>query len=144
MKIVQENVAGGLSGRLVAERIHQQSAAGGVCGTGVIAQKIKPGAIKGVLHAFPEDREIVGINADTDDLRCLRSGALFEIPVYRRSLSVAHGRNNGGQSAAGDRPQTFLQPFGYVNGIQISLRLRHGRPPRAFQRIPAVKILRLK
>ena len=144
MKIVQENIAGGPSGRLVAERIHQQSAAGGVCGTGVIAQKIKPGAIKGVLHAFPEDREIVGINADTDDLRCLRSGALFEIPVYRRSLSVAHGRNNGGQSAAGDRPQTFLQPFGYVNGIQIPLRLRHGRPPKAVKRIPTVKILRFK
>lgn len=52
MKIVQENIAGGLSGQLVAERIHQQGAAGGVCGTGVIAQKIKPGAIKGVLHVI--------------------------------------------------------------------------------------------
>lgn len=144
MKIVQENIAGGLSGQLVAERIHQQGAAGGVCGTGVIVQKIKPGAIKGVLHAFPEDREIVGINADTDDLQCFHLGALFQISVHRRGFPVPHGRDYGRQSAAGDRPQAFLQPFGYVNGIQIPLRFRHGHPPRAFQRIPAVKILRLK
>ena len=35
------------------------------------------------------------------------------------------GGNNGSHGAAEDGPQTFLQTFGYVNGIQVPFRFWH-------------------
>ena len=108
MKVVHENIVGRISRQLMAEVIHQQSAAGCIRGTGVIPQKIKAGTGKRLLYAFPEDRKVIGIHADADDFQGFRLGALLQIPVHRRGLSVAHGGDHGGHGAAGDGPQALL------------------------------------
>ena len=125
VEIVQEEVAGGLPRQLVAEVIHQQPAAGCVRGAGVIPQKVKAGAGKGALHAPPEDGQVVRVYADTDDRQRLGLCALLQIPVHRRGLTVPHGGHHSGEGAAGDGPQALLQPLGYVDRIQIPLRLWH-------------------
>ena len=126
VEIVQEEVAGGLPRQLVAEVIHQQPAAGCVRGAGVIPQKVKAGAGKGALHSPPEDGQVVRVYADTDDRQRLGLCALLQIPVHRRGLSVPHGGHHSGEGTAGDGPQALLQPLGYVDRIQIPLRLWHG------------------
>ena len=110
----------------MAEIVHQQSAACGVCGAGIVPQNIKTGPGKRLLHAFPEDGEVAGVYADADDAQGLHFGALTQIPVHRRGLSIPHGRHHRGHGAAGDGPQALLQPLGYVNGIQVPFRFRHG------------------
>ena len=109
----------------MAEIVHQQSAARGVRGAGIVPQEGEACAGERLLYAFPEDRKVIGIYADADDAQCLRLGALSEIPVHRRGLSVAHGRDHGGHGASGDGPQTFLKSLGDVNGVQIPLRFWH-------------------
>ena len=127
VKIVNENVAGCFSHQRMAEVIHQQSAARGVRGAGVFPQERKARAGKRLLYAFPEDGEVAGVYADADDVQCLCFGALTQIPVHRRGLSVAHGRDHGRHGAAGNGPQALLQPLRYVNGIQIPFRFWHGQ-----------------
>ncbi|WP_252208458.1 hypothetical protein [Enterocloster citroniae] len=68
MKIIHEDIAGGFSRQLVAEIIHQQTAARGVRGTVIVPQEVKALTGKGVLCAFPEDGEVIGIYADADDI----------------------------------------------------------------------------
>ena len=125
VEIVDKEMAGGLARQRVAEAVRQQPAARCVRGAGILPQETKAGAGKRLLHAFPEDRKVIGIHADADDMRCLRLGALAKIPVYRRGFSIAHGSHHRCHSAAGDRPQTLLQPLGYVDGVQIPFRLWH-------------------
>ena len=103
----------------MAEIVHQQPTARGVRRAGILPQEGEPCAGKRLLYAFPEDRKVIGIHADADDFQGFRLGALLQIPVHRRGLSVAHGGDHGGHGAAGDGPQALLQPLGYVNGIQI-------------------------
>ena len=100
VEIVDKNVAGDVSRQLMAEIVGKETAAGRVGGTGVAAQQLQPGAGERVLHAFPEDREVIGIHADADDPWRLRPCALAEIPIYRRRFAVAHRRDDGGQGAA--------------------------------------------
>ena len=126
VKIVDENAAWDFARQRMAEIVHQQSAASGVCRTGIVPQNVKPGPGKRLLYAFPEDGEVVGVYADADDAQCLRLGALLQIPVHCRGLSVAHGGDHGGHGAAGDGPQALLQPLGYVNSIQVPFRFWHG------------------
>ena len=45
------------------------------------------------------------IHADADDFQGFRLGALLQIPVHCRGLSVAHGGDHRGHGAAGDGPQ---------------------------------------
>ena len=132
VKIIYEDVAGHLPRQPVAEIIRQQPAAGGIHRTWIVPQHIKAGAGKGVLNASPEYGQIVRTHVDPDDLHGLRSGALGQIPVHRRGLTVAHGRHHSGQRAAGNRPQTLPQPLRYINGIQIPFSLCHGSPPDRF------------
>ena len=110
----------------MAEIVHQQSAARCVRGAGILPQETKAGAGKRLLHAFPEDRKVGGIHADADDVQRLCLGALTEIPVHRRGLSIAHGRDHRGHRAAGDGTQALLKALGYVNGVQVPFRFRHG------------------
>ena len=117
VKIVDEEIAGRLICQRMTEIVHQQSAARGVRGAGIVAQNVKPGPGKRLLYAFPEDGEVVGVYADADHFQGFRLGALLQIPVHRRGLSVAHGGDHGGHGAAGDGPQALLQPLGYVNDI---------------------------
>ena len=108
MKIVNENVAGCFSRQLMAEVIHHQSAARCVRGARIFPQEGEARAGKRLLYAFPEDRKVIGIHADADDFQGFRLGALLQIPVHRRGLSVAHGGDHGGHGAAGDGPQALL------------------------------------
>ena len=94
MKVIDENIAGGFSFQLMADRIDQQSAAGGIARTDIIAQKVKPCSQKSILHAFPEDREIIGIHADTDDPQKLCFRAFLQVPVHGRCFAVAHRRHH--------------------------------------------------
>ena len=119
VKIVDKDVAGGFSRQLMAQIVRQQAPAGGILGAAVVPQEVKARPGKGVLHALPEDSNAAGIHADADDMGCLCIGALSQIPVHRRRLSIAHGRNHSGHRAAGDGPQTLLQPLGDINRIQI-------------------------
>lgn len=127
VEIVNEDVAGCFSRQHMAEVIHQQSAARCVRGAGVFPQKGETCVGKRLLYAFPEDGEVAGVYADADDFQGFRLGALTQIPVHRRGLSVAHGRDHGRHSAAGNRPQALLQPLRYVNGIQVPFRFWHGQ-----------------
>ena len=52
---------------------------------------VKPGPGKRLLYAFPEDGEVVGVYADADHFQGFRLGALLQIPVHCRGLSVAMG-----------------------------------------------------
>ena len=119
VKIVNKDVAGGLSRQFMAEIIRQQSPTGGVRGAGIVPQEVKARPHKGVLCAFPEDLKVIGIDADADDMDGLCFGALLQIPVHCRCLAITHGRHHRGQGAARDGPQALLQSLGYVNGIQV-------------------------
>ena len=137
MKIVHEDIAGGLSRQLMAEIIHQQSAAGCVCGADIVPQKVITGAGKGVLCAFPENRKVIRIYADANNSQRLHLCALLQIPVHRCGLTVAHRCDYRGQGVAGDGPQTFLLALGYVDGVQIPFRFWHGE----FLLIPSMLFL---
>ena len=125
VEVVEEDVAGPFTGERVAEVVGQQAPAGGVGGAGIIPQELQPRVAERILHALPEDGEIVGVDADAHDARRFRLRALAEIPVHGRGLSVAHRRDNGRQRAAGDGPQTLLQPLGDVDGVQVLLAFCH-------------------
>ena len=111
VKVVNENVAGGFAGQLMAEAVGQQAAAGRVRGAGVVLKEGKACPGKGILHAPPENGQVVGVDADADHPGILVPGPLRQIPVYRRGLAVAHGGHDGGQGTAGDGPQALLQPL---------------------------------
>ena len=126
VEVVYKQETGHVPRQLVAEVIREQSAARRVRRAGIVPQKRKPRAGEGVLHAPPEDGEVVGVHADADDAQRLRPRAPLEIPVHRRGLPVAHRGHHGRQGAAGDRPQALLQPLRCVDGVQIPFGLRHG------------------
>ena len=109
----------------MAEIVHQQPAACRVRWAGILPQEGEPCAGKRLLHALPENRKVVGIHADTDDMQRLRFGVLTEIPVHRCGFSIAHGCDHCRHGAAGNRPQALLQPLRYVNGVQIPFWLWH-------------------
>ena len=119
VKIVYEHIAGCFSRQLAAQIIRQQSTARDIRGAGIIPQEIKALTGKGVLRTFPEDGEVIGIYADPNDFDWFHLGVFCQIPVHRRGLTVTHGRNHRSQGAVGDGPQTFLQTFGYIDGVQI-------------------------
>ena len=125
MKIVNEDVTGGFARQHMAEIVHQQPAACRVRWAGILPQEGEPCAGKRLLHALPENRKVVGIHTDTDDMQRLRFGVLTEIPVHRCGFSIAHGRDHCRHGAAGNRPQALLQPLRYVNGVQIPFWLWH-------------------
>ena len=125
MKIVNEDVTGGFARQHVAEIVHQQPAACRVRWAGILPQEGEPCAGKRLLYALPENRKVVGIHADTDDMQRLRFGVLAEIPVHRCGFSIAHGRDHSRHGTAGNRPQALLQPLRYINGIQIPFWLWH-------------------
>ena len=125
MEVVDEDVPGDLPGKGPAQVVRQQTGPGVVGGAGAVGQKAQPGVDKGVLHALPEDGQVVGIDADPDDMDRPLLGALGQIPVHRRGLAIAHGGHHYGQPAAGDGPQALLQSLRDVDGIQIALPLRH-------------------
>ena len=126
VEIVDKEVAGRFARQRVAEIVHQQPAARGVRGAGVFPQEGEARAGESILHAFPEDGQIVGIHTDADHLHRLQPRPLLQIPVYRRGLSIAHGRDHRGHRAAGDGTQALLKALGYVNGVQVPFRFRHG------------------
>ncbi len=126
VEIVDEDIAGAVACERVAEVVDEQTAAGGIGRTGVVLQKIQTGSGEGVLHAPPEDGEVVGIDADAEDERRFLLCALGKVPFHRCRLSVAHRRDDGRQRAARHRAQTVLKPLGYVDGIQIPFGSRHG------------------
>ena len=109
----------------MAEIVHQQPAACRVRWAGILPQEGEPCAGKRLLNALPENRKVVGIHTDTDDMQRLRFGVLAEIPVHRCGFSITHGRDHGRHGAAGNRPQALLQPLRYVNGVQIPFWLWH-------------------
>ena len=76
VKVVDENIAGPLARERVAEIVRQEASTRGVVGAGVGAQKIEPRVGKGLLHAFPEDGQIVRIHADTHNGGFVELGAL--------------------------------------------------------------------
>ena len=125
MKIVNEDVTGGFARQHMAEIVHQQPAACRVRWAGILPQEGEPCAGKRLLYALPENRKVVGIHADTDDMQRLRFGVLTEIPVHRCGFSIAHGCDHCRHGAAGNRPQALLQPLRYVNGAQIPFWLWH-------------------
>ena len=92
MKIVHKDIAGFFSRQLMTEIIHQQSAAGGIRGAGIVLQEVKTCPSKSVLYAFPKNSKVIGIYTDANDMQRFCFGTLGQIPVHRRSLSVAHGR----------------------------------------------------
>ena len=57
VKIVDEEIAGRLICQRMTEIVHQQSAASGVCRTGIVPQNVKPGPEKRFLYAL--DRKSV-------------------------------------------------------------------------------------
>ena len=129
MEVVNKHIAAFRPGQRVAQVVRQQAGPGGVGGAGVVPQQRKPCVGKGVLCAFPEDGQIVRIDADADDPQRLRLGPLAQVPVDGGGLSVAHGGHHGGQRAAGDGAQALLQPLRYIDGIQIPLPSGHGAFP---------------
>ena len=76
VKIVDENIAGPLARERVAEIVRQEASACGVVGAGVGAKKVEPRVEKGLLHALPEDGQIVRIHADTHNGGFVELGAL--------------------------------------------------------------------
>ena len=125
MKIVNKDITGGFARQHMAEIVHQQPAACRVRWAGILAQEGEPCAGKRLLYALPENRKVVGIHADTDNMQRLCFGALAEIPVHRCGFSIAHGCNHCRHGAAGNRPQALLQSLRYVNGVQIPFWLWH-------------------
>ena len=125
MKVVKKHIAGHFPAQYVAQVIRQKARSSRVCRTVVIPQEIKPRIGKGILYALPEDGQIVRVDTNPDDAYSFRLRLLPEIPVHRRGLPVAHGGHHGGQRAAGDRPQAFLQTLGYVYGVQVPFPFRH-------------------
>ena len=109
VKIVDEEIARDLARERVAEIVGQKARVRRVGGAGVVLQKREPRVRKGVLHAFPEDREIVGIHADADDARAPGALLLAEVPVHRRRFAVAHRGDDGRERTAGNGAQAFLQ-----------------------------------
>ena len=67
---------GKLRAEHVAEIVRQEASARGVVGAGVGAQKVEPRVGKGLLHALPEDGQIVRIHADTHNGGFVELGAL--------------------------------------------------------------------
>ena len=122
VEVVDEDIAGRLPRQLVAEIVRQQTAARRVLGAVTVPHKAEARAGESILHAFPEDGQIVGIHTDADHLHRLQPRPLLQIPVYRRGLSIVHGRDHGGQGAAGDEAQAFLKPLRYIDRIQIPFR----------------------
>ena len=125
MKIVNEDVTREFARQHMAEIVHQQPAACRVRWAGILPQEGEPCAGKRLLNALPENRKVVGIHADTDDMQRLGFGVLTEIPVHRCGFSIAHGCDHCRHGAAGNRPQALLQPLRYVNGAQIPFWLWH-------------------
>ena len=125
MEVVDEDIPGCLPGKGPAQVVREQAGPGIVGGTGAVGQKIQSGVDKGILHAFPEDGQVVGVDADPDDMDRPLLGALREVPVHRRGLAIAHGGHHRGQSTVGDGPQALLQPLRDIDGIQIALPLSH-------------------
>ena len=119
MKIVDEEVAGDLARERVAEVVGQKARARRVGGAGIALQKAEPRVQESVLHALPEDGEVVGIHADADDARALEALTLAKVPVHRRRFAVAHRRDDGRERAARERAQALLQPLGDINGIEV-------------------------
>ena len=67
MEVVDEEIARRRACQRMAEIICKQAAAGGVGRAGVIPEKVKARVEKRVLDAAPENGEMVGVNADTND-----------------------------------------------------------------------------
>ena len=108
MKIVNEKIAWLLSCKRMAKVICQQTAAGGIRRAGIIQQNGKPCTQKGILYAFPENCEIVGIDADTDDARVFLFPALRKIPVDSGCFAIAHWCNHSCQRTARNWAQCLL------------------------------------
>ena len=108
MKIVNEKIAWLLSCKRMAKVICQQTAACGICWAGVIQQNGKPCMQKGILYAFPENCEIVGIDADTDDACVFLFLAFRKIPVDGGCFAIAHWRNHSCQRTARNWAQCLL------------------------------------
>ena len=68
MKIVRKDIAGCFSRQLMAEIIHQQSAAGGIRGADIVPQEVKTCPSKSVLYAFPKNSKVIGIYTDANDM----------------------------------------------------------------------------
>ena len=111
MEIVDEDAAGRFAAQGVAEVVGEQAAPGGVRRAVVLPQKTVPAVGESFLHAFPEDGEVVRVDADPDHGQIPPFRPLLKIPVHRRGLAVAHGRDDGGQGTARDGPQALLQPL---------------------------------
>ena len=127
VKIVDEDVHAPAPGQPVAEIVRQQARAGGIVRTGIAAQQRQPRVREGVLHALPEDGQVVGIDADAHDGRALGLRPPGEIPVHGRRLAIAHGGDHGRQRAAGDGAQPLLQALGDIDRVQGPLRPWHSR-----------------
>ena len=136
VKVVDEDVAGPRPGQRTAQAVRQQAGSGVVRRAVVVPQGREPRVVEGLLHAAPENGQIVGVDADADHRRVLRLGALGQIPVHRRGLAVAHGGHHSGQPAVGDGPQLLLQPLGYVDGVQPFLSGHAASSPRMVCRQP--------
>lgn len=134
VKIVNEDVHASAPGQPMAEIVRQQARTGGIVRAGVAAQQRNSRVFERVLHAFPEDGQMVGIDADTHDGRVLGLCPPGEIPVHGRRLAVAHGGDHGRQRAAGDGAQPLLQALGDVDRVQGPFRPWHSRtlPSGAF------------
>ena len=125
VKIVDKQIAAHRPCQRMAQIIGQQTGAGVVGGAGIALQQGQTRMGKGILHAFPEDGQIVGVNTDTDDAILRLLFPLGQIPADGGGLAVAHGSHHRGQGAEGQRAKVFLQPLRYVNGIQRRFLLRH-------------------
>ena len=111
VKIVDENIAGDGIRQRMAELIHKQAGAGGIGGTGVVPQKVNAAVDKGLLDAFPEDRQVVRIDADANHANVLHLGPLLQVPADGGSFAIAHRGHHGGKGAVGDGTQTLLHPL---------------------------------
>ena len=67
-EIVHKDIAGFFSRQLMAEIIHQQSAAGGIRGAGIVPQEVKTCPSKSVLYAFQKNSKVIGIYTDANDM----------------------------------------------------------------------------
>jgi len=109
MKIVNKNIIICLACQKVAEVICKQTAAGRIRRALIFLKKVKTCKPKGILHAFPENRKVIGINADADHNPMILFHPLIQIPVYSRGLPIAHRSYHRCQGTPGDRPQLLLQ-----------------------------------
>ena len=127
MKIINENIIHGTSPQCITDSIYEESRRCHIIRAFTSIQKIQSRKCKGLLYTFPENRQIIRINADAylHHLFCLQLSA--QIPVHCCGFPITHRRSYCSQRTLRNRAQTFLQTLRYVDCVQMISPFWHFR-----------------